>query len=481
MDPAFRRFEPSRPSQIMIPIILAAGEGKRFKSKLNIPKVLFPIIGKPMIYYVLKNLKDAEFTRSILVVGYGRGPVISQLDQLQKETGILNKIAVQKRQTGTADAVKNAMPFTSNEDAVMIICGDTPLITPATLKKMKIIFYTTNADIVVLTSVFTDPSGYGRILRDEKGNITKIIEQSDATKEQQSLNEINSGTYIFKKALLDEFLQELKNNNAQGEFYLTDIFEYALLKKYRIAGISADEIEVFGINTRLQLALAQKILLGKKLETLMLSGVTIYDPQNTYIEYDVKIKTDTTILPNTFLQGKTEIGCGCSIGPNTFISNSIISDNTTVKFSYVESSKIDKNVTVGPYSHLRAGTVLHHNVKIGNFVEVKKSEISPFVKAQHLSYLGDISVGDNTNIGAGTITCNYDGFRKNKTVIGKNVFIGSDTIIVAPVEIGDNSITAAGSTITKKVEPKSLAISRSPQVNKLNWVDTWRKSNEDKT
>ncbi|MBT1248550.1 MULTISPECIES: bifunctional UDP-N-acetylglucosamine diphosphorylase/glucosamine-1-phosphate N-acetyltransferase GlmU [unclassified Thermosipho (in: thermotogales)] len=434
-------------------LILAAGMGKRMNSKY--PKVIHEIFGKPMILWVIGTAK--RFGEVAVVLGHKYEMVE---DKLPNDV----RIYIQKKQLGTAHAVMSAIEFVSKDDNLLILYGDVPFISYETLKRLEKVHLESNSDVTILTAILENPSGYGRIVRDDK---IKIIEDKDADDEIKKIKEINTGIYIIKGRYLIENINKINNNNAQGEYYLTDILRFT----EKISTVITENIdEITGINDRIQLARLEKRIRKKINEKLMKEGVRIIDPDVVYIDPQVKIGKDTVIYPFTFIEGDTTIGEDCIIGPMTRIKNSKIGNNVIINRSEVEKAEVKDNVSVGPYARLREGTILDTNVKIGNFVETKKTVIGQNSKAQHLTYLGDATIGKNVNIGAGTITCNYDGKKKHPTFIEDNVFIGSNSSLVAPVKIGKNSITAAGSTITNNVPENSLAIARERQINKENWV-----------
>ncbi|ONN27755.1 bifunctional N-acetylglucosamine-1-phosphate uridyltransferase/glucosamine-1-phosphate acetyltransferase [Thermosipho affectus] len=434
-------------------LILAAGMGKRMNSKY--PKVIHEIFGKPMILWVIETAK--KFGEVAVVLGHKYEMVE---DKLSSDV----RIYIQKKQLGTAHAVMSAIEFVSKDDNLLILYGDVPFISYETLKRLEKVHLESNSDVTILTAILENPSGYGRIVRDDK---IKIIEDKDADDEVKKIKEINTGIYIIKGRYLIENINKINNNNAQGEYYLTDILKFT----EKISTVITENIdEITGINDRIQLARLEKRIRKKINEKLMKEGVRIIDPDVVYIDPQVKIGKDTIIYPFTFIEGDTTIGEDCIIGPMTRIKNSKIGNNVIINRSEVEKAEVKDNVSVGPYARLREGTTLDTNVKIGNFVETKKTVMGQNSKAQHLTYLGDATIGKNVNIGAGTITCNYDGKKKHPTFIEDNVFIGSNSSLVAPVKIGKNSITAAGSTITNNVPENSLAIARERQINKENWV-----------
>lgn len=434
-------------------LVLAAGIGKRMKSRYS--KVLHPVCGKPMIEWVLRAVQSVA-SEIAVVLGHGADEVRTVLPQNIK-------VFIQSQQLGTAHAVMCAKQFVSPAEDLLVVYGDTPLLRSETLEKCLKVHRREKPDVTIISARMSDPSGYGRVVRDGCGSFQQVIEERDIEEFDRSLNEVNTGVYIFRGAALLECLPKVTNNNSQQEYYLTDV-----LHKVRKVTIfeAEDSQEFLGVNTRVQLAEAERIMRMRICERMMLQGVTIVDPNNTYIDDDVVVGRDTTIYPMTFLMGRTVVGEGCSIGPMTRIKDCKIGDDATVISSDCVGAEISDGVTVGPFARLREGTVLKRDVKIGNFVEVKKSVLNKGTKAQHLAYLGDSTIGKGVNIGAGTITCNFDGVNKNPTVIEDNVFVGSNTSLVAPVKIGNNSVVGAGSVITKDVPPHSLAIGRARQVIK---------------
>ena len=440
-------------------IILAAGMSKRFKSE--IPKVLHKLADKSMIEIVIDNVKKLNNVKKIvIVVGYKKELVIEKLKNYKNIT-----FAYQKEQKGTGHAVLcTDYEFNNFNGDILILCGDMPLVKYETLKKFVDFYYKNNCKLALLTTEFENPTGYGRIVK-ENGKFLKIVEEKDADKEIKMIKEINTGIYIVKSQILFSLLKEVSNNNAQNEYYLTDIVEIANKKGIDVDIFkSENSYQFLGINNRIQLAEAEKILIKEKINELMLNGVTFIYPETSYIGLNVKIGKDSVISQNNVITGNTEIGDRCFIGPNNVIKDTKVKNEVNIKgFCYIEKADIGKNSQIGPFSHLRPDSIIGEECKVGNFVEMKKSKLQKGVKASHLSYIGDAEVGENTNIGAGTITCNYDGINKHKTVIGKNVFIGSDTQLVAPVKIEDYVLIAAGSTITKNVTENSLVHTRVKQ------------------
>jgi bifunctional UDP-N-acetylglucosamine pyrophosphorylase/glucosamine-1-phosphate N-acetyltransferase len=446
-------------------IILAAGKGTRMKSDLV--KVLHPLSGVPMLSYTIDlSLNGIKASKTIVVVGY-------QADQIKKRFNDPQlQFALQKEQLGTGHAVLQAIPFLQGfTGTVLILCGDVPLIKVETLHTFFSAFREKGAALSILTAVVEHPFGYGRIIRDSEGWLEKIVEEKDATEEERLIREINTGMYCMRAPLLIDELKEIGKENIQGEYYLTDLVQIARKKGFRCsAHWVGDPLEVMGINTRFDLAMANEVLRQEKVKTLMLSGVTVIDPKTTYVDRTVEVGRDTILFPNCILQAKTRIGERCLIESNSKISDSIIDDEVTIRpNSVITESKIEKGASIGPFAHLRPQSEVKTQAKIGNFVEVKKSVIGKGSKANHLAYIGDSLVGEGVNIGAGTITCNYDGFEKHQTIIGDGVFVGSNVELVAPVKVGSRSSIGAGTTVTKDVPEGALAISRVKQKNIKGW------------
>jgi bifunctional UDP-N-acetylglucosamine pyrophosphorylase/glucosamine-1-phosphate N-acetyltransferase len=438
-------------------IILAAGKGVRMKSKL--PKVLHPVCGKPMLLWVIDTVQDLS-EHVCVVLGHSA-------EQIRQVLPPHVEVRIQKEQLGTAHAVMSAQDFIEPNDDVMVLYGDMPLVKKETL--MKVVDQHKNDEnyVTIISTTMADPTGYGRIVRDPVGRFLKIVEETEANDQEKMIKEINTGIYVFKGRALLETLPKIKPDNAKGEYYLTDTV--CLLEKVGIHRVD-DSNQFLGVNDRVQLALAQKLKQREILERLMLGGVTVVDPGSTYVEADVEVGCDTVLYPMTFLLGKTKIGEQCVIGPMTRIENCTVGNRVRIISSDCVGATIEDDVSVGPFARLREGTVLKSNVKIGNFVEVKNSKIGSRSKAQHLTYLGDATVGEDVNIGAGTITCNFDGKRKNPTFIEDEAFIGSNSCLIAPVRIGRGAFVAAGSVITEDVPEWSLAIARSRQTVKPGWV-----------
>ncbi len=438
-------------------LILAAGLGKRMKSKY--PKVIHKLSGKELVNWVIDTA--GRLSNDVAVVLGHKAEMVKEV--IPKWVNVF----IQKEQLGTAHAVMSARDFIDPDEDLLVLYGDVPLISEKTLKEMIEIHKSSGADATVLTAFVDDPSGYGRIIRDGSGNFLKIVEDKDLNDDQRSINEINSGIYVFKGGKLLEVLPRIGNDNAQGEYYLTDAVS---MMNFVSTYTTDDPMEITGVNTRKHLAILEGYVRKKVIDELLESGVTIIDPATTYIHSTVRIGRDTVIHPMTFIEGYTIIGEDCEIGPMTRIIDSEIGNGSRVVRSEVYMAFVEDGVSVGPYSRLREGSVLREGVRIGNFVEVKKSTLERKVAAQHLTYIGDAHIGERTNIGAGTITCNYDGFKKSPTFIGNDVFVGSDTELVAPVRVEDDALIGAGSVITKDVPKGSLALGRARQVVKEGWV-----------
>lgn len=442
-----------------VAVILAAGEGKRMNSSL--PKVLHKICGKSMVEHVLDAAR-AVCHRQIVVVGHGA-------DQVRQHLGDSVTFALQEEQLGTGHAVAQAEPFWPAEGRVIVLCGDTPLISPDTLIAMLDEHVRQDAAVTVLTARVPVPAGYGRVVRGENGQVRRIVEEKDASGPEKAINEINTGTYVFDVGRLRFALKKLQNNNAQGEYYLTDCLEILVKEGLKACGrLLEDYCEALGVNDRAQLAEAGRLMRERINSQLMHSGVTIVDPATTYVDAGVCVGRDTVIFPGTILEGKTSVGANCKVGPHAHVINSIIGDNAFVWHSVINESVLADGVTVGPYAHLRPQTRLCSNVKVGDFVEIKNSTVGEHSKIPHLSYVGDARVGAGVNLGAGTIIVNYDGRHKHETRIEDGAFVGCNSNLVAPVTIGQDAFVAAGSTVTRDVPPGALSIARPDQVNKAN-------------
>lgn len=442
-------------------LVLSAGKGTRMKSTL--PKVIHKVCGKEMVNHVIDASTKAGASEVVAILGHGS-------DKVEKVLPENTKIALQTEQLGTGHAVIMAKEYIEDNDTIVILCGDTPLVKPETLQNLFKFHDDNNYHATVLTTTVDNPTGYGRIIRDEHSNLLKIVEQKDANEEELLVKEINSGIYCFNGKSLKDALGKINNNNAQGEYYLTDTLEIIRNNGLKIGAFNGATIkELMGVNSRVELSNAENIMRIRINEAHMVNGVTIIDTNSTYIESDVEIGNDTIIYPGVMLKGKTKIGSNCAIEMNSSIDNSIIGDNTEVKNSTIVDSTVGENTTVGPYAYLRPKSNIGNNVKIGDFVEVKNATIGDNSKASHLSYIGDAEVGRNVNIGCGVVFVNYDGKNKFKSIVKDNAFIGSNSNLVAPVTIEEKGYIATGSTITEDVPEKALAIARERQINKLGW------------
>lgn len=452
-------------------IIMAAGKGKRMKS--NLPKVLHNLAGKPILNYVLDTVDQLEAKRKLLIVGY-------KSDKIRELVGDKIEYVEQKEQLGTAHAVLQTKKLLSDfKGDVLILSGDVPFLTVKTLKKLLKHHQTNNFCCTLASTILKNPKGYGRIIRDKKGEIKGIIEEVDLSADRKTITEINSGIYCFNKDKLFRALEKITPDNKQGEYYLTDTVEILLKEGLTVGNIIVKNYsEILGINSRLDLADASRKVYQKTLQDLMLQGVTIIDPSSTFIEQGVKIGQDTIIYPFTIIEKDTKIEESCLVGPYSHLIDANIGKGVRVWASIIESSTVKEGANIGPYAHLRPETVVEKGAKIGNFVELKKTVMGEGSKASHLTYLGDATIGKKVNIGAGTITCNYDGEKKHKTIIKNGVFIGSNNSLVAPVKLGKDSYTGAGSTITRDVPAGNLAIARSRQTNISGWR---KKKKEDKS
>jgi bifunctional UDP-N-acetylglucosamine pyrophosphorylase/glucosamine-1-phosphate N-acetyltransferase len=441
-------------------LILAAGKGTRMKSRT--PKVMHPLLGRPMLAPVLDLALRLKAARRAVVVGSGGEEVASFLPAGEFE------IVRQKEQLGTGHAVARARRLLAADGDLLVLSGDTPLLRAATIRRLLARHRKTGAAATLLTAEVGDPTGYGRIVRGRGRRLEAIVEEKDATTAQRALREVNTGVYCFDTRFLKGALRRIGKDNRQGEYYLTDVIAIAVAAGRPVAGVRAgDPDEILGINSRVDLARAEAILRGRKLESLMRAGVTVVDPATTWVEESVRVGADTTLLPGTFLEGETRVGRRCRIGPTARIRDSVIGPDVLVRdFCVIENAKIGPSCLVGPFAHLRPGSILDRGAKVGNFVEIKGSRIGRGSKISHLSYVGDAIVGRDVNVGAGTITCNYDGVRKWRTVIEDGVFVGSGTQLVAPLRIGRGSLVGAGSTITRDVPPGTLTLSRAPQENR---------------
>ena len=450
-------------------IVLCAGKGTRMHSEL--PKGAFIVIDKPMVVHTVDALKKAGVDNIVVVVGHLR----EAIEDILKDRDVL--FAVQEKQNGTASAALSAESKLKDFDGETIILpGDMPLVNSELIDELFESHKNMASDLTVLSGIVDNPFGYGRIIRDDNGIFTEIVEENDATPKQKSCCEINSGLIICSNKLLFNELKKIDNKNFKNEYYLTDIVSIMKRDGYRVnAHVCGDSSIIIGVNDRYALSKAERILANRIKKNLMLSGVTIRYPESVMIGEDVEIGPDTEIEPNTTILGKTIIGSHSIIGPNTEIDSSIIGSNVIVKHSLVSDTKIGDNTTVGPFAHLRNGASIGPNNRIGNFVEVKNSSTGSLTKASHLAYIGDATIGNNVNFGCGAITVNYDGKNKWKTEIGNNAFIGSNSNLIAPIKIEDGAFVACGSTINHNVPEGALVIARATEVVKEGYAEKLRK------
>ncbi len=431
-------------------VILAAGQGTRMKS--NLPKVLHKLCGKPMAWYALEAARQVTSTKPVMVIGHAA-------EQVRQVLGDQAEYALQEPQLGTGHAVMQAEALLSGRtDLVLVLYADMPLLTAETFQRLVDLARSHTDPISMLTVTAPETRGFGRIVRDSRGQVSAVVEEAQATPEQLKIHELNPGVYCFRADWLWPALKRI-TLSPKGEYYLTDLVGMAVAAGHTIHTLTIeDPDEVIGINTRLHLAQAEALLRQRINRQWMLSGVTMIDPSSTYIEPEVTLGQDTILWPGTFLQGSTQVGAGCVIGPNTIITDTKVGESCTLLASVLECAVLEDHVEMGPYCHLRKGAYLSRGVHMGNFGEVKNSTLGPGAKMGHFSYLGDATVGADVNIGAGTITCNFDGTHKFPTEIGDGAFIGSDTMLVAPVKVGAGAKTGAGAVVTKDIPPGSLAV-----------------------
>ena len=444
-------------------IILAAGKGTRMKSDL--PKVLHKVAGISMLEHVFRSVSAIDPEKTVTVVGH-KAELVEQV--LAGQTDFVR----QTEQLGTGHAVMMAEPVLENlTGQTLVIAGDTPLITGESLKNL-IDFHINHKNVAtILTAEADNPFGYGRIVRNQHEEVLKIVEQKDASDFEQQIKEINTGTYVFDNARLFEALKNINTNNAQGEYYITDVIGIFRENGEKVGAYTLKDFdESLGVNDRVALATAESVMRSRINQQHMVNGVSFVNPHATYIDVDVEIAPEVQVEANVTLKGQTKIGAETILTNGTYIVDSVIGERTVITNSMIEESIVADGVTVGPYAHIRPGSSLAKDVHVGNFVEVKESSIGENTRAGHLTYIGNSEVGANVNFGAGTITVNYDGQKKYKTIIGNNVFVGSNSTIIAPVELGDNSLVGAGSTITKDVPADAIALGRGRQINKEDYA-----------
>jgi bifunctional UDP-N-acetylglucosamine pyrophosphorylase/glucosamine-1-phosphate N-acetyltransferase len=431
-------------------VILAAGQGTRMRSEL--PKVLHQLAGRPLIDYALQAVEKLTDTPPVVVIGRGA-------EAVRQAVGGRARFAVQEEQLGTAHAMRQAAALVRDEsDYLLVTYADMPLLKPETLGRMVEIQHANNGPVTMLTMLADDAHGFGRVLRADNGQVQAIVEEAQATPEQLAIKELNVGAYCFRAGWLWRALERIPLS-PKGEYYLTDAVGLAAAEGLAVQALALEDTdEAIGINTRVHLAEAEAILRRRINTAWMLAGVSLIDPDATYIEAGVTIEPDTVIYPNTYLQGQTKIGSRCSIGPGSILRDTRVGNDCTILASMLEGAEVEDHVGMGPFCHLRKGAHLAEGVHMGNFGEVKDSYLGPGVKMGHFSYIGNATIGSNVNIGAGTITCNFDGVNKNPTEIGEDVFIGSDTMLVAPVKVGKGSKTGAGSVVTHDVPENTLVV-----------------------
>ncbi|MEP7288925.1 MAG: bifunctional UDP-N-acetylglucosamine diphosphorylase/glucosamine-1-phosphate N-acetyltransferase GlmU [Chloroflexota bacterium] len=442
-------------------VILAAGQGTRMKS--NIAKVMHPVGGKPMVIRAVETAARLSHQTPIVVVGHGA-------EAVQSAVGGRAQFVIQAQQQGTGHAVMQAdSALRGKADYIAVFYADMPLLRSASLQRLIDAQLDNRGPITLLTIVAQDPRGFGRIVRGSDGSVISIVEEADCTPDQLLIRELNAGVYVFRADWLWDNLAHLTPKGSKNEYYLTDMIQLAASQALPIVGLESDDSdEVIGVNTLVHLSEAETALRQRVNRGWMLEGVTIIDPATTYIHEDVRIGKDSVIQPNTHLQGKTLIGSQCNIGPNSIIRESTLGSSCTVTGSVIENAILENHVEIGPFAHLRAGAYLADNVHMGNFGEVKNSRLGPGTRMGHFSYIGDANIGAEVNIGAGTVTVNFDGVNKNKTIVGDNAFIGSDTMLIAPVTVEQNARTAAGSVVTRDVPEGHIAIGVPARLRQLN-------------
>nr|WP_228099205.1 bifunctional UDP-N-acetylglucosamine diphosphorylase/glucosamine-1-phosphate N-acetyltransferase GlmU [Granulicatella sp. 19428wC4_WM01] len=445
-------------------IILAAGKGTRMKSSLY--KVMHKVCGKAMVEHVISHVEKVGMDNIVTIVGCGADAVQELLQER-------SEYALQTEQLGTGHAVKQAKSLLGDKKGTtLVICGDTPLITEETIQSVMTHHQESGAKATILTAYANNPSGYGRVVRNQEGFVEKIVEHKDANQEELLIQEINTGTYVFDNEALFETLEKVTNDNAQGEYYLPDVIEILKQEGHTVSAFQMKDIEEsLGVNDRVALAQAERLMRQRINTYHMQQGVSLIDPSSTYIDSDVVIGEDTIIEPNVLIKGKSIIGKQCFIGMGSEIVDTIIGNQVNVRSSCLEQSTIDSGVDIGPMAHIRPNSVLGSHVHVGNFVEIKNSIIGSETKMGHLTYIGDAVLGERINVGCGTIVVNYDGKNKHRSTIGSDSFIGCNANLVSPVHIGNGAFIAAGSTITQDVPDDALAIARSRQENKLHYVE----------
>ncbi|MDP9848893.1 bifunctional UDP-N-acetylglucosamine diphosphorylase/glucosamine-1-phosphate N-acetyltransferase GlmU [Streptosporangium lutulentum] len=447
-------------------IVLAAGEGTRMKSKT--PKILHEVSGRTLVDHMLTAARGLEPERLIVVVGHARDRVQAHLAQTSPDA----QTVVQFEQKGTGHAVRVVLESVGTiGGTVLVTYGDTPLLRAETLAALLERHGEDGNAVTVLTAEVPDPHGYGRIVRDATGAVLEIVEEKDAGPEQRAIKEMNSGVYAFDGLLLADAVKRVSTSNAQGEEYLTDVLSILRQDGHRVgAHVAADYVEVEGVNDRVQLAFARKVLNSRLLEAHMRAGVTVIDPESTWVDVDVTLEPDVVIHPNTQLHGRTTVGEGAEVGPATTLTDTVVGEGALVRNAVCVEAEIGPEALVGPYAYLRPGTVLARKAKAGTYVEMKNAQVGEGAKVPHLTYVGDATIGVGANIGASTIFVNYDGVNKHRSTVGDHAFVGCDTMLVAPVNVGDGAYTAAGSVIDSDVPPGAIGVARGRQRNIEGWV-----------
>ncbi|SDK60116.1 bifunctional UDP-N-acetylglucosamine diphosphorylase/glucosamine-1-phosphate N-acetyltransferase GlmU [Sediminibacillus albus] len=453
-------------------VVLAAGQGTRMKSKLY--KVLHPVMGRPMVQHVVDQLNKLELEKLITVVGFGA-------EKVQDQIGGTSSFVIQEEQLGTGHAVLQAEDLLKDkEGTTIVVSGDTPLLTQQSLEALMNHHDKEGAAATILTANAPDPTGYGRVVRNQQSDVEKVVEHKDASPDELGISEINTGTYCFDNQALFKTLKKVSNNNAQGEYYLPDVLEILKQSEEKVSAFQTGSFEeTIGVNDRVALSQAEKLMKKRINEKHMKNGVTITDPENTYIERDVIIEQDVVIYPGSIISGNSVIKEDAVIGPNTEIANCVVGEETVIRQSVAKDSDIGQRVQIGPFAHIRPESEIGDQVKVGNFVEVKKASLADNSKISHLSYIGDAEVGKGVNIGCGTITVNYDGEKKHLTKIEDDAFIGCNSNLIAPVTVGKGAYVAAGSTINKDVPAEALSIARARQTNKDDYAKNFKKPKKD--
>lgn len=454
---------PDRPAAVAV---LAAGEGTRMRS--SIPKVLHAVGGRSLVHHAVAAAAELEPAHLVVVVGHGREQVTAHLaDVAPKVTTV-----VQEEQLGTGHAVQVALADLPDiEGTVVVTYGDVPLLTAAILQTLLAAHREQGDAVTLLTAHLSDPTGYGRVLRADDGSVASVVEQKDATEAQRGIREVNSGVYAFDATVLRDALARLDTDNVQGELYLTDVVGHAGTAGHRVGAVAVEDTwAVEGVNDRVQLAAVHRELNRRTVERWMRAGVSVIDPATTWVDVDVTLEPDVILEPNTLLRGSTHVASGSSVGPNCLLVDTQVGAGAAVVSATSYGAVIGPDATVGPYTYLRPGTRLGRGARAGGFVELKAAELGDGAKVPHLSYVGDATIGEGANIGAGTIFANYDGVEKHHTEVGAHTFVGSDSVLVAPLEIGDGAYVAAGSTVTSRVSPGELAVARGKQRNIAGWV-----------